>query len=130
MIVHEDLGEKLLAHAIADLPREAAGVLVGPADERRYDRAIRMRNVADNEHDYAFDPDEQLALWQELEDAGQRVWAVYHSHPRQPAYPSRVDILTAVPDLDYVIIGAGRPVIRAFRIVAGKVTELPISPRA
>ena len=48
--------DELVAHAVEDFPREACGVLVGPAEECRFERLVRMTNVADGDDRYAFDP--------------------------------------------------------------------------
>ena len=116
------LVNELVAHAVEDFPREACGVLVGPAEECRFERVVRMANVGDGNDRYAFDPEAQLALWLALEAAGERPWGVYHSHPTTRAWPSKVDIATAQPDMLYVIVGFDREV-RAFRIANGQVVE-------
>ena len=120
--IRQDLVDELVVHAVEKVPREACGVLVGPAQERRFERLVRMANVADGDDRYAFDPKAQLALWQALEDLGERVWGIYHSHPTTTAYPSKVDVATAQPDMLYVIVGFDREV-RAFRIANGQVVE-------
>jgi len=118
------LVDEMVAHAAATRPREACGVLAGPCGQRRGDQVVRMRNVGHGVDRYEFDPVVQLELWRELEAAGRRVWAIYHSHPTTGAYPSRVDIATATyPDLHYVILGAdgriGAWQIRDGRVVGG-----------
>ncbi len=120
-----DFVDTMRAHAAEAHPREACGVLVGPADECRFERLIPMRNTSDRTDEYSFDPDEQLAVWQALEDLGERVWGIYHSHPTTTAYPSKMDVATAQPDMLYVIVGFDREV-RAFRIVNGQVVENPL----
>jgi len=122
--MRQDLVDELVAHAAEVHPREACGVLVGPAEECRFERLVRMANVADGDDRYAFDPEAQLALWLALEAAGERPWGVYHSHPTTGAYPSKVDIATAAyADMVYVIVGADQQV-RAFRIIEGQVIEV------
>ena len=37
------------------------GVLVGPAEECRFERLVRMANVADGDDRYAFDPEAQTS---------------------------------------------------------------------
>ena len=116
--------DELVAHAVEAHPREACGVLVGPVNESRFERVVRMANVGDGNDRYAFDPEAQLALWLALEAAGERPWGVYHSHPTTRAWPSKVDIATAAyADMLYVIVGADQQV-RAFRIIEGQVIEV------
>ena len=54
---------------------------------------------------------------------------IYHSHTHTEAYPSPTDVrLAAWPDAYYVLVSLmdPEPVVRAFRIVDGAVTEEPI----
>ena len=121
------LVNELVAHAVEDFPREACGVLVGPAEECRFERVVRMANVGDGNDRYAFDPEAQLALWLALEAAGERPWGVYRSHPTTRAWPSKVDIATAAyADMLYVIVGAADQQVRAFQIIDGQVVENPL----
>ena len=57
-----------------------------------------------------------------------RVWAIVHSHVGSPAEPSRTDIeLAYFPESLYLICSLAdldRPVIRAWSIVRGTVTEV------
>lgn len=58
----------------------------------------------------------------------------YHSHTHTEAYPSATDKKLAFwPDCRYVIVSlmsAGAPVVRAFRIVGGEVTEEALAVEA
>jgi proteasome lid subunit RPN8/RPN11 len=76
------------------------------------------------------DSEQQLRAMLEIDDQGWELSAIYHSHPRTPAYPSQTDIALAFfPDATYVIVSLARrnqPTTRAFRIVDGTVTEEPV----
>ena len=73
-------------------------------------------------------------LFQAVQDAEMQGWefiAFYHSHTHSEAYPSATDVRLAQnwPDPFYLLISLadkGNPVIRAFEIVEGEVTEEPI----
>ena len=62
-----------------------------------------------------------------IEDAGNEIGAIYHSHPRSEPVPSQTDINLAKwwPDPLYVIVGLEQPEpdVRAWRIVDGTVSE-------
>jgi proteasome lid subunit RPN8/RPN11 len=130
VILHQALVDELREHAGREFPREACGVLVGPANGSSETlRLVRMTNTADSDSEYAFDPDEQITLWQEVEDADHQVRVIYHSHPRSRARPSKVDLATAsYPDVIYLIIGS-RGQLGAWWIEDGQATELPVEIR-
>ena len=56
---------------------------------------------------------------------GLEMLAIYHSHPESPARPSAEDIrLALTPKVSYVIVSlqeANNPVLKSFRITAGRV---------
>jgi proteasome lid subunit RPN8/RPN11 len=75
---------------------------------------------------YELEPKEQLHLELGIEDAGQELGAIYHSHTRSAPLPSQTDInLARHPDSLYVIVGVKDdvPEVRAWRIVDGEVSE-------
>ena len=69
-----------------------------------------------------------------LDDAGEVIWAIVHSHLRSPARPSPTDVSRAFyPDALFVLISLGvggvdaepgREDVRAWRIVDGRVHEV------
>ncbi len=69
---------------------------------------------------YVMDPREQLRIMEAIDDAGQDLLAIYHSHTRSAAYPSRTDVeLAFFPDTLYLIVSIAdrdAPEIRAFRL--------------
>ena len=72
---------------------------------------------------YVMDPREQLRIMDEIDDAGDDLLAIYHSHTRSAAYPSRTDVeLAFFPDTLYLIVSIAdreAPEIRAFRMSRG-----------
>ena len=127
LIILSELLDAMLAQAREDHPIETCGVIAGPVGSRRPTRMIPMRNVAQSETFFQFDPQEQLRVWREMEALGEEPCVIYHSHTHSAGYPSRDDIrLAGEPQAHYVILctaeNAGAPV-RSFRIVDGKATE-------
>jgi proteasome lid subunit RPN8/RPN11 len=121
------LREKIVAHARADHPDEACGVIAGPAGSDRPERFIPMLNAERSPTFYRFDSLEQLRVWREMDDSGEVPVVIYHSHTATQAYPSRTDISYASePEAHYVLVStadADEVEFRSFRIVGGEVAE-------
>jgi [CysO sulfur-carrier protein]-S-L-cysteine hydrolase len=131
LVIRADLVEAMVAHARADHPDEACGVLPGPEGSDRPERHVAMVNAERSPTFYRFDAQEQLTVWRGLEESGDAVVVIYHSHTATEAYPSRTDVgLAAEPDAHYVLISTrdpGRDEVRSYRIVDGVVTEEPVT---
>jgi [CysO sulfur-carrier protein]-S-L-cysteine hydrolase len=122
--------QDLIDDARMGYPEEACGILAGdrPAEDgggpTRY---VPMRNAAASGARYLMDPEEQLRVMLEIDDAGEVVWGIFHSHVASPPEPSATDIgLAFYPDSLYLICSlAGEvPVIRGWSIRDGRVTEV------
>jgi proteasome lid subunit RPN8/RPN11 len=76
------------------------------------------------------DPKQQLAAMIDMEEQGWDLIAIYHSHPNGPQVPSATDIDKAYyPEAAHLIVSLidkAKPQVRAFYIVAGTVTEIPL----
>lgn len=113
-----ELAQELVDHAIRDLPNECCGLIAG-----RGGAALRLHPATNSEGSpfmYVMDPREQMQLMDEIDDSGDELLAIYHSHTRSAAYPSRTDVeLAFFPDTLYLIVSIAdreAPVIRAFRL--------------
>ncbi len=123
--------DQMVAHARADHPDEACGVIVGAAGSDRPERLIRMINADRSPTFFRFDPSEQLQLAKELDANDEEIVVVYHSHTATEAYPSRTDIsYAAEPQAHYVLVSTaecgreeGPFSVRSYRIVDSEVTE-------
>ncbi|MBF6519099.1 M67 family metallopeptidase [Nocardia farcinica] len=120
----------MVAHARADHPDEACGVIAGPAGSDRPERFIAMTNAERSPTFYRFDSGEQLKVWREMDAADEEPVVIYHSHTATEAYPSRTDISYASePNAHYVLISTRDPEqheLRSYRILDGVVTEEPV----
>jgi proteasome lid subunit RPN8/RPN11 len=127
LTISEALRAKILAHARADHPDEACGVIAGPAGSDRPVRFIPMVNAERSPTFYRFDSMEQLRVWREMDKRDEEPVVIYHSHTATEAYPSRTDITYASePGAHYVLVSTREPVeaeFRSFRIADGAVTE-------
>lgn len=131
LVIRADLVDAMVAHARADHPDEACGVLAGPEAGDRPERHIPMLNAERSPTFYRFDAQEQLKVWRAMDDADEAPVVIYHSHTATEAYPSRTDVaLAAEPDAHYVLVStrhADDHELRSYRIVDGVVTEEPVT---
>lgn len=119
----------MLDHAREDLPNECCGLLGGGAD-REPKTLYRAVNAEASPLRYSLDAKDQFRIMQEMDEAGEELVGIYHSHTKSAAYPSQTDInLATYPGVAYLIVslaeGEDQPV-RAFDIVDGDVTEIPL----
>ena len=127
--------DAIVAHARADHPDEACGVVAGPEGSDRPERFVPMLNAARSPTFYEFDSADLLRLYRDMDDRGEEPVVVYHSHTATEASPSRTDVSYASePNAHYVLVStrhhgretglAGDEVeFRSFRIVDGEVSE-------
>lgn len=131
LTIRADLVDAMVAHARADHPDEACGILAGPEDSDRPERHIAMINAERSPTFYRFDSTEQLQVWRGMDEADEAPIVIYHSHTATEAYPSRTDIaLAGEPDAHYVLVSTRDPdrhELRSYRIVDGVVTEEPVT---
>ncbi len=127
LTISPELHAQIVAHARADHPDEACGVVAGPAGSNRPQRFIPMLNAQRSPTFYEFDSLELLRVWREMDDRDEEPVVIYHSHTATEAYPSRTDISYAnEPGAHYVVVSTRDPdevEFRSFRIVDGVVTE-------
>ncbi|MFI9238284.1 Mov34/MPN/PAD-1 family protein [Streptomyces sp. NPDC053079] len=130
LTITQDLYDRIVAHARADHPDEACGVIAGPEGSGRPERFIPMLNAARSPTFYEFDSTDLLKLYREMDDRDEEPVVIYHSHTATEAYPSRTDLTYASePGAHYVLVstadtdGAGPFQFRSYRIVDGQVTE-------
>ena len=127
LTISRALQADIVAHARADHPDEACGVIAGPAGGDRPERFIPMTNAERSPTFYRFDSIEQLKVWREMDERDEEPVVIYHSHSATQAYPSRTDIAYASePAAHYVLVStraAAETEFRSFRIVDGTVTE-------
>lgn len=129
--ISQTLVDEMVAHARADHPDEACGVLAGPAGSDSPERFIPMLNAARSPNFYEFDSMDLLRLYREMDSRDEEPIVIYHSHTHTEAYPSRTDIAYASePNAHYVLISTretgaevGPFEFRSFRIVEGVVSE-------
>lgn len=115
----------LIEHARSDFPYEVCGLLAGIGG--RLTRHYRIPNAARSMTFYNMDARELLAAMNDMDDNEWDLLGIYHSHTHTEAYPSATDVeLAFYANAVYLIVSLQdreRPVVRAFDIVDGVVTE-------
>lgn len=123
------LFKEMVEHGLRAFPNEACGLLAGR--DGAPIRFFAMRNLDASPASYRLDPKEQLKVFDEMDDAGLDLLGIFHTHTHSEAYPSETDKrLAFYPDASYMVMSLSdreRPVLRAFRIVEGEVTEEELS---
>jgi proteasome lid subunit RPN8/RPN11 len=110
------LADELVAHARSELPNEACGILGG------LDGAISSfhatRNSDASPYRYNVDGADLVRVVNELDEAGKDIVAIYHSHTKSAAYPSRTDVQLGDPSYVYLIVSLAQPEadLRAYRL--------------
>ena len=117
--------EEIVQQALMEYPNEACGLIA--AKEGVPVKVYPMRNADASPVTYRLEPKEQLSVFNDIEEQGWDLWAIYHSHTHSEGYPSETDRRQAFyPEARYLILSLEdreRPVFRGFRIVSGDVTE-------
>ena len=125
LTLSEDYVIEMITHAKEDAPNECCGIIAG--DDGTAHKLYRAINAEASPYRYSVDPKDLLRIYRDLDSNGWDVLVIYHSHTQTAAYPSPTDVrLAAWDDAYYVIVSLENnddPVVRAFRIKDGEVTE-------
>lgn len=127
LILSQEHFRRILEHARAEAPNEACGLLAGRNGYVTH--VLSATNVAENPLvGYLMDPHDQIRHFQAIEEQGLDLLGIYHSHPVSQAFPSPTDLSMAYyPEAVYAIVSlmqSDNPVLRAFRMVDGQVSEV------
>ena len=112
--------ERVIDHAKKTYPKEGCGLIAGYHAAERF---IAVKNVASSAAEYEMDPVELLLALHELRESGERLVAIYHSHPHGPAELSKKDVeqvyYTEAAQLLISLADPEHPQCAAFRIIDG-----------
>lgn len=128
MLIPKEIFDRMVEQAKDELPNECCGLLGG-----RNGDATTLYPATNSEASplrYNLDPQDQFRIMQEMEEAGEELAAIYHSHTKSPAYPSQTDInLASYPGVVYLIVSLaeGEEPLRGFEIDDGEVREVELS---
>lgn len=128
-----EVADELLAHARDELPNEACGLLSGDLVAGRTTRYHQARNAEASPLRYNVHPDDLVRIVFAIEDAGEDLVAIFHSHTHTPAVPSPTDRRSAqYPGVFYLLATLSDPAappasaLRAWRIHGGQSFEVPL----
>ena len=130
--------DEMVAHATEDLPNECCGIIAGK--DGKATQFYRTRNAEASPFRYNIDPRDILRIEREIDDNDWHVLVIYHSHVASDAYPSPTDVRLSqwqgtdpptdlYPGAYYVLVSlkdADNPIVRAYQIHGGEVTEEPL----
>jgi proteasome lid subunit RPN8/RPN11 len=126
MRIPRHIVDEIVAHSRQDAPNECCGMIGGRDGEAT--SLYRARNADESPLRYTVHPQDQFRIMEEIDERGEELTAIYHSHTGSAAYPSQTDINLAEgwPDPLYLICSVadpGSPELRAFAIREGRVEE-------
>ena len=123
-MIPAEVRAQLVAHSRHEVPNEACGlVLLRDGVAERYEPG---QNAAASPYRFELEFDDP-EIWF-AEDDGYDL-AVFHSHISAPARPSRTDVenIGLWEGRPYLIYSLADGDLRAWRIAAGEISELPIT---
>ncbi|MEX0754851.1 MAG: M67 family metallopeptidase [Actinomycetota bacterium] len=117
--------KEMTEHGLREFPNEACGLVA--ASSGRPVKFFPMSNLDASPVSYRLDPTEQLRTFDEMDEQGWELMAIFHTHTHSEAYPSATDRkLAFYPDASYLIMSLSdreRPELKAFAIVDGEVID-------
>lgn len=130
MVIAGSVRDAMIAHARAEFPNEACGLVA--SDGSRLLEFYPVRNADASPVHYLMDAQDQLRVMLAIEGRDLEMGAICHSHTHSRAYPSATDVndagvtLSFYPDTLYIIVSLAdpeEPDVRAFRLDDGVIRE-------
>lgn len=135
MRIPRALLDQVVAHALRDAPDECCG-LIGVRDGVAVS-VHEVENVVEGPKRFGFrlGGPTYLRAYNAIDDAGEEVGGLYHSHTRSDPVPSQTDINEGkkpqgMPGVEWLIVGTKgpEPEVRSFLISsAGEVSEVAMT---
>jgi proteasome lid subunit RPN8/RPN11 len=126
--IAQGLLDRIVAHARREYPNECCGLIAvrdGSATEVQ-----EAENLAASPFRFEVDGLDLHHRLDAIEDRGDELGAIYHSHTRSQPYPSQTDVNFAGgwPGVEWLIVGlkAGEPEVRSYRIDDGRISEVEL----
>jgi len=123
-LINQILGQALRA------PEQEICGLIGARDGTPQTVYPVANVAAERDHLFAMDPQQQIDAMRRMREAGEELFAIYHSHPHAPAAPSATDLAQAAyPDALYLIVSLdtqGVLDMRGYGLHAGQVTAVEL----
>lgn len=136
LTIPRPIADAMLAHARDEVPNEACGLLAGSLAAGEATAYHPARNADASPYVYTVHPDDLVRIVFGIEDDGEDLVAIFHSHTHTPAEPSPTDRRQAhYPDAFYVLASlveadaSAERALRAWRIRDGVSREVPLRIR-
>jgi len=131
IILSRNHWKEMLNDVQSKTPEEACGLVAGKriADTFHSASVIPVTNELHSPFRYRMNPRQQLAAFEQIDQNGWEIAAIYHSHPLGPDQPSPTDIAEAYYPEAITLIWSrprGDWYCRAFRIIDDRVDEIEI----
>lgn len=126
LTIPAEIHDAMVAHCLMDAPLECCGILGGVFPE--VSLFYPLTNTEASETRYNADPLELIRVDRDLRAREGQILAIYHSHPRWPAVPSRTDLRTNyMGDVPRIIVSLLEtpPEVRVWRLDPESYAELP-----
>ncbi len=126
MKIARSLLDEIVEHAVRDAPHECCGVVASKDGAATAVHATE--NLAASPFRFEIDGLTLMRLIDEIENAGEDLAAIYHSHTRSKPYPSQTDVNFAAlwPGVEWIIVGVSKgaePEVRSYLIDGGVIAE-------
>ncbi len=119
------LAKEIVEQGLREFPNECCGLIA--SEDGVPVKVFAMANADASPVTYRLDGEEQLRVFDEMDERGWELWAIYHSHTHSDAYPSETDVRLAMyPESRYILLSLAdrtNPVFRSFWIRDGEVAE-------
>lgn len=120
--------DKMVAHAKANLPEEACGLIAGHDEDgvRVIDKVYLIENVDHTNEHFTITPKAQLEAIKNMRQNGLKPLGNWHSHPESPSRSSQEDIRLAYDSsASYLILSLmnEEPVLHSFHVENGQSTK-------
>lgn len=128
LILPAGVARELLAHARAEAPNEACGLLSGSLKGGTVAEFHPLRNALASPYRFDIHPADLVRVLAAIEDAGVDLVAIFHSHPRSPAVPSALDRRESRYPVPYLIasLSPDPPELRAWSIQGNNSFEVTL----
>ena len=120
--------DKMVAHAKANLPEEACGLIAGHDEDsvRVIEKVYLIENVDHTNEHFTITPKAQLEAIKNMRQNGLKPLGNWHSHPESPSRSSQEDIRLAYDSsASYLILSLmnEEPVLYSFHVENGQSTK-------
>jgi len=125
----QEIHNDVIAHAVEDAPDECCGII--SVRDGVAQRTYRTENTFASPLRFNINAQQLFDITREIDERGEEVGVIYHSHTRSEAYPSQTDVNLARnwPGTIWLIVGLSdpqQPEFRGFLIDDGNVEEVEL----